>query len=178
MSIEYDRYINTHKENVMKGFEWLELNLPEVINGMSIKCFDVIQYHDSSKTMFDEYDAYDKYFYGGNRSFKVVEDFNKAWLKHIHRNPHHWQHWVLINDEPSEGMKAIKMPYEYVIEMICDWWAFSWNSGDLKEIFNWYDQHRDYMKLSPKSRDTVEDILDRIQLKLIAIVPGTEEANE
>lgn len=24
--------------------------------------------------------------------------FNIAWLKHIHRNPHHWQYWILLND--------------------------------------------------------------------------------
>lgn len=172
MSIEYDRYINTHKENVMKGFEWLELHIPEVVNGMNIKCFDVIQYHDSSKTMFDEYDAYDKYFYGGNRSFKVVEDFNKAWLKHIHRNPHHWQHWVLINDEPSEGMKAIKMPYEYVIEMICDWWAFSWAKENLTEIFKWYDEHKSNMVLHDQTRQAVEMILDKIKTKLEEIQNG------
>nr|DAE02562.1 MAG TPA: hypothetical protein [Siphoviridae sp. ctmYS12] len=28
------------------------------------------------------------------------------------------------------------MPYNYIIEMICDWWAFSWNKGNLQEIFN------------------------------------------
>ena len=28
------------------------------------------------------------FFYGRNRSFDVVKKFQKAWLNHIHRNPH------------------------------------------------------------------------------------------
>ncbi len=43
--------------------------------------------------------------------------------------------------------------------MICDWWAFSWQKGDLSEIFSWYDKHQKYIKLAPNTRKTVEDIL-------------------
>lgn len=115
--------------------------------------------HDASKSKPDEYEAYDAYFYGGNRSYAVVQAFQRAWLLHIHRNPHHWQHWVLINDDPGEGEVLLEMPYNYIIEMICDWWAFSWAEGNLSEIFSWYDEHKDYIKLNPKTRETVEDIL-------------------
>ena len=78
---------------------------------------------------------------------------------HIHENPHHWQHWVLNNDEPEEGEVILEMDYIYIIEMICDWWAFSWQKGDLSEIFSWYDKHQKYIKLAPNTRKTVEDIL-------------------
>lgn len=64
------------------------------------------------------------------------------------------------------------MPYEYILEMICDWWAFSWSKGNLGEIFTWYEEHKNYMKLSPKTRKTVEDILDKISDKF------EEKANE
>jgi hypothetical protein len=50
--------------------------------------------------------------------------------------------------------------------MICDWWAFSWSKGKLDEIFAWYDEHKDYMMLSDKTRYTVEMILDRIRESL------------
>ena len=65
-------------------------------------------------------------------------------------------------------MIILDMPYEYIIEMICDWWAFSWRNGDLTEIFDWYGKHKDYMKLSDKTRKTVEGILSKIKDKLIA----------
>ncbi len=58
------------------------------------------------------------------------------------------------------------MPYNYIIEMICDWWAFSWAEGDLSEIFSWYDEHKDYIKLNPKTRETVEDILWELRGRL------------
>lgn len=166
MSREYDLYLEQHKGNVAKGFEWFRENLPEVLNGLDNLEWQVCIAHDQSKTEPDEYEAYDKYFYGKNKSYQVMQDFNLAWLKHIHRNPHHWQHWILINDNPKEGKIVLDMPKNYIIEMICDWWAFSWKAGNLFEIFKWYDEHKDYMKLSPKTRKTVEDILEQIKTKL------------
>ena len=164
MSVQYDNYLTEHKENVAKGFRWLQENIPEVIeDGLEWQiCFN----HDASKTDPEEYDAYDAYFYGNNRSYLVVQNFNKAWLRHIHNNPHHWQHWILINDEPKEGMVVIDMPYIYVVETICDWWAFSWKKGDLNEIFDWYEDRKDYMKLSANTRRSVEYILGKMKDKL------------
>lgn len=164
MSVQYDNYLTEHKENVAKGFRWLQENIPEIIeDGFEWQiCFN----HDASKTDPEEYDAYDAYFYGNNRSYSVVQNFKKAWLRHIHNNPHHWQHWILINDEPKEGMVVIDIPYIYVVEMICDWWAFSWTKGDLNEIFRWYEDRKDYMKLSANTRISVEYILGKIKNKL------------
>ena len=172
MSREYDLYLEQHKKAVADGFYWIKKNLPELIvdlYGVDYEhqiAFD----HDTSKTNLDEYVPYDLYFYGGNRSYQVVQDFNYAWLKHIHRNPHHWQYWVLNNDEPTQGQIILEMPYQYILEMICDWWAFSWRSGDLTEIFTWYDNHKDYMKLGERTRVTVEDILAQIKTKLLETV--------
>lgn len=168
MSREYDLYLQEHKENVFKGLEWIHENLPELLNGCNYcELEQQIRYdHDASKSEPDEYHAYDRYFYGGNRSYQVVQEFNYAWLKHIHRNPHHWQYWILHNDDPGEGMAVMDMSYRYIIEMVCDWWAFSWAKNDLNEIFKWYDEHKDYMKLSDKTRKTVEDILAKIKSKL------------
>lgn len=175
MSREYDLYLQDHKENVFKGFEWLRENLPEVLGELhySSLCQQIRYEHDRSKDNVDEYVAYDNYFYGENKTEEVVNEFNLAWLRHIHRNPHHWQFWILHHDEPGEGMTVLDMPYAYILEMIADWWAFSWkkyneskNFGDLYEIFVWYNKHKDYMKLSDKTRKTVDDILDKIGIKL------------
>lgn len=166
MSIEYDNYLEQHKGNVRKGFEWLQKNLPEVVDSIPNLEWQIGSNHDQSKTKPDEYDAYDAYFYGGNRSYKVVQDFNYAWLNHLHRNPHHWQYWILINDDPELGEIIMDMPGNYIIEMICDWWAFSWSSGNLYEIFKWYDAHKNYMKLSEKTRGAVENILRLMKEKL------------
>lgn len=96
-------------------------------------------------------------------------EFHDIWLMHIHRNPHHWQHWVLINDEPKEETILIEMPYPYIIEMICDWWAFSWIKGDLSEMFAWYKDHEPYIKLHNNTRSIVEEILEMIRTKLTEV---------
>lgn len=167
MSIEYDEYLDEHRANVWKGFDWLRRNLPEYVNNSDslhelFSSFD----HDSSKDSEEEYDAYDRYFYGVRRTKAVKEDFNYAWLHHIHNNPHHWQYWVLVNDDPEEGTIALRIPYLYVIEMICDWWSFSWSNGNLYEIFDWYDKHKAHMILHDDTRDLVEEILSKIKSKL------------
>ena len=164
MSWQYDSYLQNHKDGVMKGYEWIRENLPNLLIGECDYEWQLLN-HDSSKSKIDEYQPYDGYFYGNNKSNAVLEEFNKAWLLHIHRNPHHWQHWVLINDNPDEGEIVLDMPYKYIIEMILDWWSFSWNNNKLNEIFNWYDQHKDYMKLSDNTRKIVVDILEQIKSK-------------
>ena len=58
------------------------------------------------------------------------------------------------------------MPYDYIVEMICDWWAFSWAQEKLDAIFDWYQEHSKYMKQAPDTRKTVEDILDKIKARL------------
>ena len=163
MSSQYDSYLEQHKANVKKGFEWMRENIPEVLQGDFDYEWQICLNHDHSKTETDEYEAYDAYFYGGKRSFDVVQNFNKAWLLHIHRNPHHWQHWVLINDEPNEGEIVIQIPINYIIEMICDWWAFSWSKGDLTEMFSWYEERKNYIKMHKNTRKTVEDIFAKIK---------------
>jgi len=171
MSEKYDEYIKEHKTNVIKAFEWMKENLfPEFsdIHTQSLidAEYNIVYKHDESKTDPEEYDAYDKYFYGGNRSFEVTQNFRYAWLHHIHNNPHHWQYWILNNDEAEEGELILDMPIEYIIEMICDWWSFSWKKGNLEEIFKWYDNHKAYMKLSISTRIRVQELLDMIYKKL------------
>lgn len=168
MSAKYDEYIIEHRSNVTKAYDWLYKNLPEIFPDEAVKsmvewqCTDA---HDQSKYDKEEYDAYDAYFYG-NRSYEVVQNFNYAWLQHIHKNPHHWQHWILINDDSELGMVALEIPLNYIIEMICDWWSFSWKSGNLYEIFDWYAKHRNGMQMNSTSRRIVEDILNKMRTKL------------
>ena len=159
MSQLYDDYLREHMANVGKAWDWMRDNLP-VSPVLETKVENLVRMHDVSKTKMDEYRAYDDYFYGGgNRS-----DFQKALLKHIHRNPHHWQHWVLVNDD--ETMEALEMPPEYVYEMIADWWSFSFKHGNPRGIFSWYETHEQGIILHPKTKNLVESILGQIKEKL------------
>lgn len=120
MSREYNEYLERHKNNVRRGYLWLRDNLPELFLDTADPEWKCIFGHDASKSMDDEYGPYDDYFYGGNRSYSVVEAFNKAWLLHIHRNPHHWQYWhstislELTTRTTKENDKVIKLNvYEF-----------------------------------------------------------------
>lgn len=168
MSKKYDEYLSSHLECVKDAFNWFVGNMPEIFldevqqDEISKQC---LENHDKSKLDPEEYQAYDNYFYG-SKSYEVVREFNKAWLRHIHNNPHHWQHWILINDNPDEGEIILDMPNNYIIEMICDWWSFSWKTGNLYEIFDWYRERKQYIKLSDTTREKVENILNSMEDKL------------
>lgn len=162
MSYAYDQYLAEHIANVTKGLLWMQDNLGGTESTALSRAIENAAHHDASKYDIEEYDAYDQYFYGGNRSYQVVQDFNYAWLDHQKKNMHHWQYWVLINDDAEEGTVALRMPLVYIYEMIADWWTFSWKSNNLMEMFKWYGDHRSHIMLHPETRAIVEDILKRM----------------
>lgn len=170
MSEAYDIYLKEHIGAVQKAWQWLKDHLPEdLCTGEPIDIYEidkVVDRHDESKTKPDEYYPYDAWFYGGRKSFADKLAFQTAFLKHIHRNPHHWQYWILTHDDPDEPETLIEMPTPYIFEMICDWWSFSWRKGDLYEIFSWWDEHKDYIKLGKHTRELVEKILNGMKKAL------------
>lgn len=171
MSIEYERYLKRHRLCVKKGYVWMYVHLFDFLeeNGINFEVVEsLIKNHDNSKYGLEEYEAYDRYFYPEINGVESGEDtqqaFDYAWLHHIHHNPHHWQHWVLQEDE--DGTTALEMPKEYAVEMVCDWWAFSWAESNLYEIFNWYDEHKTFMNLHPNTKKFAETLLEKIKGEL------------
>ena len=172
MSKEYDIYLKEHIKNVSKAMDWMRNReiIPEFIeDGWPFSWRGIGIAHDESKYSREEYNAYDDYFYGkegkDEEDILVIDEaFDYAWLHHIHANPHHWQHWVLIEGEGK--IKALEMPNVYVYEMIADWWSFSWKTGNLREIFDWYEKHREKIQLHPETRKLVEKTLKAIEWEL------------
>lgn len=168
MSKRYDEYLNQHISNVKKSFKWLREKCPDIFPDQDWYLNDlesIIENHDQSKYYTEEYDAYDKYFYTpGGKSYENVENFKYAWLHHIHSNMHHWQHWILQNDDGT--VDILDMPYVYIIEMICDWWSFGWLKDDPYELFAWYNERKDGLQLSDYTRGQVEYILSKIKEQL------------
>ena len=165
MSLAYDEYLAEHIGNVNRGLHWMLDNLPLTQEEKSAIETAMIEFrHDESKYDSAEYNAYDQYFYGGNQSYAVKVAFDYAWLHHIHHNPHHWQYWVLLEDDPETGVpfKTLQIPLAYVFEMIADWWTFSWKNNNLFEIFNWYADHRHKQFIHPESRKVLENVLKKI----------------
>ena len=119
MSTKYDDYLNSHIYGVAQSVKWFRKNAPDMIDTLSrLEIAEIINMHDLSKEGIEEYKAYERYFYSDNKTDKIKEDFDYAWLHHIHANPHHWQHWILKHDDEPE--EVLEMPIKYAIEMICD----------------------------------------------------------
>ena len=79
---------------------------------------------------------------------------------------------MLINDD--DGTHALEMPEEYVVEMFCDHAAFSFKTGKLTEIDDWYKAHKTTMMLHKNTKILYEDILK----KYLAAVKEVEKNGE
>ena len=162
---QYDTYLTRHINGVKTAFNWLLIKIPEIFEGYDAEYIGThfIRNHDDSKYSEEEYEAYCDYFYD-KRTDDVKQAFNLAWLHHQNNNPHHWQYWLLQKDDGT--VDPMPMDYENIIEMICDWWSFSWVSDNLLEIFNWYEKNESDMILNPETECTVKHILNLIKTKL------------
>ena len=159
MSKQYDEYLREHISAVKACWD---LVLKDTIGFEEDELID----HDLSKYSEDEYYAYDNYFYPDENGIddsdkKIVKElFNYAWLHHQNTNRHHWQYWVLINDE--DGIKPLKMPYMDVYEMVADWGSFAYRKKDGSELLKWYEAHRAKMILHEETRATVERLVPKL----------------
>jgi hypothetical protein len=152
---QYLDYIKEHKRNVLKSFYVLAPHLDvseEIIDALE----EQISLHDQSKYNKEEFIPYLDYFYPEDPDAPKDEDsFKVAFCKHIHANGHHWQHWILIQDDTGKP-EALDMPFNYVIEMLADWQSFSAKNPD-STAYNWYNgDHGKKMVLSDNTRSIVE----------------------
>lgn len=164
---DYVDYIDTHVANVRAAYDWLiQHSIDEKVDfGDLGKLETLLKNHDRSKWDDEEFEAYAKYFYQGKKN---KAEFDKAWNHHQKANPHHWQYWVLLKDNPDKPFYCIPMEQEYIIEMVCDWWSFSFKTNNLYEIFDWYDENKPNQLMHTDTRKTVEQLLKEIKKALEA----------
>lgn len=137
--------------------------------------------HDLSKFRPREFVPYGKFFYSrpGADWLKAVTDQQykphmlAGWLSHIQRNPHHWQHWCLINGASvvaSRGtsvavnpIDALPMPRKYVFEMVADWMGAgrAYQGEYPKSIaeWKWWQDNKDQIVLHEISRIHLTDAI-------------------
>ena len=115
--------------------------------------------HDMSKLRPSEFFPYANFFYNKpnvrKKGYYKPTDtgdkaMDRAWLKHMHRNNHHWQYWV-----QPDGT-CLEIPYKVIIEMVCDWIGAGKAQHSKLNCFGWYMEHRDKMKFAPKTQRTIE----------------------
>lgn len=116
--------------------------------------------HDWSKLLPGEWKPYVDYFYGYKRDTwprHVRLAFDNAWNHHQKCNKHHWQYWILHEDDGA--VIPLPMPDHYRREMLADWRGAGrvWTK-DPDNTRKWYLKQR--MKGSqmfhPNTRDWIE----------------------
>jgi len=131
--------------------------------------------HDLSKYTPREFGPYARKFYGPDvpsnddvarvlshggtapkwTEWTVKQAFDYAWLYHQHQNRHHWQYWVLNEDDRLP--RALEIPRPYTIEMLADWCAMSLKfTGTVAKVQDWYTEHCPKLTLHPRTRARIE----------------------
>lgn len=126
--------------------------------------------HDWSKFTPIEWMAYTEYFYGVSkqdrdsiiiasvhRYWRAKYAFDKAWLHHQHLNDHHWQHWLLHNDDGSTY--ALRMPDAAVREMVADWAGAGRTITGKWEVRMWFEKNESRIILHPETHGVVYEYL-------------------
>lgn len=126
--------------------------------------------HDWSKFLPSEWIPYAYAFYNKDGSRKdprtenttlevssLGNNFRAAWNSHQKHNPHHWQYWVLINDE--DGISPLEIPETYVREMLADWEGAGRAITGKADPSGWYVRNYNKFMMHEKTRKLVEDLL-------------------
>ena len=123
---------------------------------------DQIDAHDQSKYCPDEFEPYARWFHSDD---KRPDEFSRAWLHHIHWNPHHWQHWIFPDGFALKGSKSengiLPIPENYAREMVADWMGASIAYTQSWDMSGWLNNHlaNGKIKLHSDTRNLVDEIL-------------------
>ncbi|MBR0461369.1 MAG: catalase [Erysipelotrichaceae bacterium] len=78
--------------------------------------------HDLSKYSPVEFWSGVKYYQGFRSPIDAEKEavgYSLGWLHHSGRNKHHWEYWI-DKDYPNVQLIVRKMPFNYVLEAVCD----------------------------------------------------------
>lgn len=101
--------------------------------------------HDLSKYSPTELSIYK--FYDGHRSPHAVAreqfGYSPSWNHHKNYNKHHWEYW--LDNQDSDDFTGIKIPYKYVVEMICDMigagMAYNYSNWTTRSPLDYYEKN-------------------------------------
>lgn len=130
--------------------------------------------HDWSKFRLSEFIPYTNHFHSKDRTEEEKKekvegydkssdtednDFNKAWLYHIHRNKHHWQYWLLIQGKGKD--MVLEMPARYRKELLADWHGAGRAITGRNNTEEWYLKHKDKYQFHPNTKKWIEMKLNK-----------------
>ena len=125
--------------------------------------------HDLSKYSPTEFFESVKYYNGKRSPLHVCREdkgYSLSWLHHKGRNKHHFEYWLDYGINPEEGIKGMKMPVKYVVEMFIDRMSASMNYQKEKYTdkspLEYYDKRKEYYLLHETTRKQLEFLLNKL----------------
>ena len=120
--------------------------------------------HDLSKFSPVEFFESVKYWTGERSPINAAKEtvgISYAWLHHRGRNKHHYEYWV---DVVGDKEKLHKIPFKYVIEMVCDWLAACRTyTNDSSNVFvreySWWQDRAPMLKINGETKMLITKIL-------------------
>ncbi len=89
-----------------------------------------------------------------------------GWLHHKGRNKHHWEYWY---DQIDGKWQPLKMPFRYIVEMVCDRVAackvYQKENYTQESALNYYKIRNDQYFMHPETAKQLEKILQAIAIK-------------
>lgn len=124
--------------------------------------------HDLSKFHPVEFFESVKYYRGDMspiEACKQEKEYSAAWLYHRGHNKHHWAYWV---DDFDKGMRPIRMPYKYAVEMLCDFLGagrayMGEDFSYLKEL-RWWRKEKETAVIHPDIKDFIDSAMVELTL--------------
>ena len=159
----YMRYIMKHRRNMADAYKEMT-SCPEILelgNEVLIMLKQRVVFHDITKLMNDEFDAYRKHFFPINKKEKEnnLENFNRAWQHHYDVNAHHWQHRRHKTDfDKKDPVQVVD-----VLENVCDWLAVGYTYKNRPSQY--YEKHKNVIELCPAEKEFFEYIIYSLENK-------------
>lgn len=91
--------------------------------------------------------------------------FMVAWLFHQHRNPHHWQYWVMRKDTGGVAY-SVGIPHEYLLEMVADWAGAGRAISGKWDLASWWSKNKDKMRLRLEDVKEIDRLVTMLDVRL------------
>ena len=136
--------------------------------------------HDLSKYSYTEFSNSAKYYvgtYSPTISERKEKGYSDIWMHHKGRNKHHYEYWFDFSNVEKKYV-PIKIPIQYVKEMICDRIAASkvylkdkYTKSSALEYFNrTYDRHEMHPETSELLKSWLELVSEKGENEAIKII--------
>lgn len=142
--LAYLKYVLRHKWFVFKAGR--KLGVP----------INILIFHDWDKFLPDEWFPYARTFYtpDGKKQYNKSDAFAHAWMKHQHRNRHHWQWWLRDGtDITSQSISERRIIVWDTGEAYC------WHPARYEDTGEWTQVSEGYLQPQPMREVYMREML-------------------